>query len=125
MAANNSQFETSADGEQNLGTFSLSEIKDMLEASIISGQEYEMPYLILGRVGVGKTAFIEGFAQDHGLGFKSIRLANYTETDLVGLPKVVTAERKGNDSEFSPEEIAAGRSLFRQLRGSYLTLRGV
>ena len=111
MAANNSQFETSADGEQNLGTFSLSEIKDMLEASIISGQEYEMPYLILGRVGVGKTEFIEGFAKDNGLGFKSIRLANYTETDLVGLPKVVTAERKGNDSEFSPEEIAAGRNL--------------
>lgn len=44
------------------------------------------PVLALGKAGIGKTEMFRGLAKELGIGFKEIRLVNYTETDLVGLP---------------------------------------
>ena len=55
-----------------------------------NGKKFETripaPVLALGKAGIGKTEMFRGLAKDLGIGFKEIRLVNYTETDLVGLP---------------------------------------
>ena len=44
------------------------------------------PILVLGKAGIGKTEIIRGVAQKLGIGFREMRLVNYTEIDLVGIP---------------------------------------
>lgn len=66
-----------------------------------------LPMLVLGPVGIGKTAGIIEIAKKNNLGFRSLRLANLQETDLIGLPKIV--ERSAD--KFTKEELEAGKNL--------------
>lgn len=66
-----------------------------------------LPMLVLGPVGIGKTAGIIELVKENGLGFRSLRLANMQETDLIGLPKIVASKSPA----FTQEEVEAGKNL--------------
>lgn len=57
-------------------------IKDQLECEIYD------PIIILGKMGMGKTASLKGLAKDLGIGYCELRLVNMTETDMLGIPTV-------------------------------------
>lgn len=44
------------------------------------------PMLMLGKAGIGKTQGISELCAKRGWGFKEMRLVNFTETDLIGIP---------------------------------------
>ena len=44
------------------------------------------PIFGIGKPGVGKTVSLRDLAKDMGIGFLDIRLTNYTEVDLKGVP---------------------------------------
>lgn len=47
------------------------------------------PFLIIGKIGIGKTVSMTEVAKELGIGYKEVRLAMMTETDLVGLPYLI------------------------------------
>lgn len=44
------------------------------------------PMLMLGKAGIGKTQGMAELCAEQGWGFKEMRLVNFTETDLIGIP---------------------------------------
>lgn len=44
------------------------------------------PVLGIGKAGIGKTEGVRGLCEKMRWGFKELRLVNYTETDLIGIP---------------------------------------
>ena len=46
------------------------------------------PVILLGKSGIGKTESIMGLAKELGIGFIELRLGNYQESDLIGLPDI-------------------------------------
>ncbi len=57
-------------------------IKDMIDFGIYD------PCILIGKMGMGKTATIKGLAQKLGIGYCEIRLVNMTETDMLGIPTI-------------------------------------
>lgn len=65
---------------------SMKDFKNLIKTMI----EFEQfsPILCLGKSGIGKTESIIQVAKEMGIGYKELRLINYTETDLIGIPTI-------------------------------------
>lgn len=70
----------------NMVELPLSDIIRFIDMTFSSG--LVNPVVIIGKMGMGKTASIEGLCKHKGWGYKTIRLVNHTETDLIGLPTI-------------------------------------
>lgn len=57
-------------------------IKDMFTMEIYD------PVIVLGKMGMGKTASLKSLAKELGIGYCELRLVNMTETDMLGIPTV-------------------------------------
>ena len=57
-------------------------IKDLFDMEIYD------PVIILGKMGMGKTASLKGLAKELGIGYTELRLVTMTETDMLGIPTV-------------------------------------
>lgn len=57
-------------------------IKDLFDMEIYD------PVVVLGKMGMGKTASLKGLAKELGIGYCELRLVNMTETDMLGIPTV-------------------------------------
>lgn len=57
-------------------------------ASFVNEYRVPSPMLAIGKAGIGKTEGVRGIAKKLGIGFMELRLCNYTETDLVGVPYI-------------------------------------
>lgn len=77
--------------EVNMKTF-----KDMVKRQFMLGMT-DKPILCLGKSGIGKTEAIIQVAKDElKVGYVELRLVNYTETDLIGVPTPVKDEASGS-----------------------------
>lgn len=90
-------YEVSKDGRLGLADITLDKFAEKIEARI-RRRKYHPPLLILGPVGVGKTEGIASVAKKLGIGYRQLRMANYQETDLIGLPKIA---ENGKDAKGS------------------------
>lgn len=57
-------------------------IKDLFKLEIYD------PVIVLGKMGMGKTASLKGLAKELGIGYCELRLVNMTETDMLGIPTI-------------------------------------
>jgi hypothetical protein len=57
-------------------------IKDLFNMEIYD------PVIILGKMGMGKTASLKELAKELGIGYCELRLVNMTETDMLGIPTI-------------------------------------
>lgn len=57
-------------------------IKDLFDMEIYD------PVIVLGKMGMGKTASLKSLAKDMGIGYCELRLVNMTETDMLGIPTI-------------------------------------
>lgn len=75
----------SESAKMNMIEISMKEFKQM----IIDNIELEMwnkPILCLGKSGIGKTEVMMQVAKEKQCGYVEMRLVNYTETDIIGVP---------------------------------------
>ena len=70
----------------NMREASISEITNFIR-ELISMDIYD-PVIILGKMGMGKTASLKELTQQLGIGYCELRLVNMTETDMLGIPTV-------------------------------------
>lgn len=96
-------------------------IKDLLAMEIYD------PVIILGKMGMGKTASLKGLAKELGIGYSELRLVNMTETDMLGIPTISAegtttyasndllpiAERDGEVGILAIDEITSCSSVMR------------
>lgn len=101
-------YEVSAEGRLGMASINIEDFHRRIEKRFSRGN-VTLPILVLGPVGVGKTEGVVELAKKLGVGFMSLRLANYQETDLIGLPKIV--ERTNISSGYTEEEISRGKNL--------------
>ena len=60
-------------------------LKATIEAQL-GKKRIPYPMLMLGKAGIGKTQGMSDLCKRRGWGFKEMRLVNFTETDLIGIP---------------------------------------
>ena len=101
-------YEVSPEGRLGMTSWTMEQFHNRVKARF-RRNNVTLPILVLGPVGVGKTEGIVELAKAEGLGFMSLRLANYQETDLVGLPRI--GEKTYVTDKFTEEELRAGRNL--------------
>ena len=71
----------------NMMELQLNEILDFIENDMLQNEIYD-PVIILGKMGMGKTAGLKGLAKKLGIGYCELRLVNMTETDMLGIPTI-------------------------------------
>lgn len=81
------------------------QIKEQLE------DENYTPIAILGKTGIGKTEAIANLASELGVGFIELRLSNYQESDLIGLPYIDNGVTKHAASDLLPPEDDKGQGI--------------
>lgn len=64
----------------------ISQIIDFIE-DLINMEIYD-PVIVLGKMGMGKTASLKELSKKLGIGYCELRLVNMTETDMLGIPTV-------------------------------------
>ena len=70
----------------NMREASIGEITDFIK-DLFNMEIYD-PVIVLGKMGMGKTASLKGLAKELGIGYCELRLVNMTETDMLGIPTV-------------------------------------
>ena len=70
----------------NMREASIHEITDFIK-DLFNMEIYD-PVVVLGKMGMGKTASLKGLAKELGIGYAELRLVNMTETDMLGIPTV-------------------------------------
>lgn len=70
----------------NMREASITEITDFIR-DLFTMEIYD-PVVVLGKMGMGKTASLKGLADELGIGYAELRLVNMTETDMLGIPTV-------------------------------------
>lgn len=67
------------------------------------------PMLGIGLAGIGKTEGIAGLAKELKVGFQEMRLVNYTETDLIGIPFLKDGRTEHGTNVLFPDEKRDGK----------------
>lgn len=70
----------------NMREITMKDFKNLIK-TMIEFEQFQ-PILCLGKSGIGKTEAIIQTAKEMGIGYKELRLINYTETDLIGIPTI-------------------------------------
>ena len=71
----------------NMRESSVDEIIRFIKEDLIQMEIYD-PVIVLGKMGMGKTASLKNLANELNIGYCELRLVNMTETDMLGIPTV-------------------------------------
>lgn len=72
----------------NMIELPIGKIKEQIKDNLMD--EIYDPIIILGKMGMGKTAFLKEMTKELGIGYCELRLVNMTETDMLGIPTINT-----------------------------------
>lgn len=82
------------------------------QQKVYQWQEIPRPMLAIGKAGIGKTEGVRGVARELGIGMKEMRLVNYTETDLIGIPYLKDGRTLHGTNDLFPVEERDGEYGF-------------
>ena len=88
--------------------FFLQRVKDEMMTDMKKNR-IPSPILGIGLAGIGKTEGIEGVCKELGIGFQQMRLVNYTETDLIGIPHIANGRTEHATNVLFPSEERDGK----------------
>lgn len=98
------------DGNFNMAIADLNRLQKQIKRQL-KFEDYT-PILALGKSGIGKTEVISGLAKELGIGFVELRLGQWQEEDLVGLPFV---DEKGKsrhaETDLLPDSSDQGQGI--------------
>lgn len=102
-----SDVETFDFPEVSVGFF-LQRVKDEMTTDMQKGR-VPNPMLGIGLAGIGKTEGISGLCKEMGIAFQEMRLVNYTETDLIGIPFLKDGRTEHGTNVLFPSEERDGK----------------
>lgn len=82
------------------------------QKKVYQWEETPRPMLAIGKAGIGKTEGVRGVAKKLGIGMKEMRLVNYTETDLIGIPYLKDGRTFHGTNDLFPVEERDGEYGF-------------
>ena len=91
-------------------------VKDTKElVKSIAEKQVHVPLLIVGSMGIGKSWIVKQAAEELGIGFIDLRLAQQEPGDLIGIPRVVNGETVWAPPQWWPKQGTRGILLLDEL----------